>query len=82
MVEESMMKHNVESDKEEQPTGTRNSERESLDVEEKTELLAKQKKSYPTHHKQTPSGKWKEAPQEEQEKATRPRIHSRRSWTS
>ena len=55
MVDESMMKHNVELDEEEPPARAEDFERESLDEEEIAELLANKKKTSPTRRKQIPS---------------------------
>ena len=61
MVEESMMKHNIESDEEEQLVGMEDLERKSLNSEEIIELLTQQKKKLsPPTRKQTPSAEQKE----------------------
>ena len=69
MVGESIMRHNIEPDEEEQPAGTKDLDRKSLSLGEIVELHAQQKKKlFLPNCKQIPSGKWKEkSPQKEEE---------------
>ena len=65
-----MMKHNIDSRKEDELASLESFEPESFYKEEVAELIKKQKKPSSTRRKQTPSREWKEQVAKDKEEAT------------